>query len=84
MFMERIHDCRWFARLIARYTFVLALNIDWFQPYQHTAMSVGIIYLTVLNLLKLLRYSDVIFCVLVSYLGHLNPLMTSTLIYIHW
>ena len=42
--------------LIAPYTYALALNIDWFQPYQHTVMSVGVIYLTILNLPRHLRY----------------------------
>ncbi len=26
------------------------LNVDWFQPFSHTIYSVGVIYLTVMNL----------------------------------
>ena len=32
------------------------LNIDWFQPYIHTASSVGVIYLAIMNLPRHLRY----------------------------
>ena len=32
------------------------LNIDWFQPYTHTRSSVGVVYLSVLNLPRFLRY----------------------------
>ena len=33
-----------------RFTFFLAMNVDWFKPYKHTEASVGAIYLTVMNL----------------------------------
>ena len=33
-----------------------ALNIDWLQPYTHANSSVGVIYMTVLNLPRHLRY----------------------------
>lgn len=36
--------------LAEQFTFALALNIDWFQPYKLTESSVGAIYLTVFNL----------------------------------
>ena len=29
---------------------VLALNIDWFNPYKHTQYTIGAVYLTILNL----------------------------------
>lgn len=32
------------------------LNIDWFQPYKHTNSSVGAIYLTVMNLPRVIRF----------------------------
>lgn len=32
------------------YSFGLMLNCDWFQPYKHLQYSIGVIYLTVLNL----------------------------------
>ena len=38
------------------FSFAFVLNIDWFQPYTHTNYSVGVIYLTVLNLPRALRY----------------------------
>ncbi len=42
--------------LAAPYTFGLMMNIDWFQPYEHTVCSVGVIYLTVMNLPRTIRY----------------------------
>ena len=41
---------------VNKYSFGLSLNIDWFQPYIHTTSSVGVIYATVLNLPRYLRY----------------------------
>ena len=38
------------------YSFGFILNVDWFQPYLHTQASVGVIYLTVLNLPHSIRY----------------------------
>ena len=32
------------------------VNIDWFQPFQHTQYSVGVIYLVLLNLPRSLRF----------------------------
>lgn len=34
----------------------LAINIDWFNPYDDTAYSVGAVYLVVLNLPRLERF----------------------------
>ncbi len=42
--------------LQAPFTFGLMINIDWFQPYTHTVSSVGVIYLTIMNLPRTLRY----------------------------
>ena len=44
--------------LAERYTYGLILNIDWFQPYKHLAYSVGVVYLSVLNLPSHLRYIE--------------------------
>lgn len=44
------------AFLSASTTFGLMINIDWFQPYKHTASSVGAIYLTIMNLPRSMRY----------------------------
>ena len=32
------------------FSYLLTLNVDWFQPFQHTNYSVGAIYLIVQNL----------------------------------
>lgn len=42
--------------LDAEYSLAFILNIDWFQPYTHTQTSIGVIYLTVLNLPRYIRY----------------------------
>ena len=34
----------------------LMLNVDWFQPYVHTCCSVGVVFLTIMNLPRSLRY----------------------------
>ena len=35
---------------------VLMLNVDWFQPFKHREYSVGVIYLSIMNLPLTLRY----------------------------
>ena len=40
-----------------RTSFLLSLNVDWFQPYKHTNDSVGVIYLVLLNLPRSVRYN---------------------------
>ena len=42
--------------LAKEYSIAFILNVDWFQPYKHTQTSVGVIYLTVLNLPRYIRY----------------------------
>ena len=37
---------------------MLILNLDWFQPYKHITYSIGVLYLSVLNLPSQLRYSN--------------------------
>ena len=39
-------------------SFALILNVDWFQPFTHTQYSIGVIYLTVLNLPRYIRYKQ--------------------------
>ena len=34
----------------------LMLNCDWFQPFKHTQYSVGVLYLTILNLPRSMRF----------------------------
>ena len=38
------------------FTLAVMLNVDWFQPFTHTAFSVGVLYLSVMNLPRHLRY----------------------------
>ena len=38
------------------HTYAFMINMDWFQPYKHLTYSVGIIYLSVLNLPRSMRY----------------------------
>lgn len=35
---------------------LLMLNVDWFRPYKHTVYSVGVIYLVIQNLPRILRF----------------------------
>ena len=44
------------AFLESPFTFGLMMNIDWFQPYSHTVASVGVIYLTLMNLPRSIRF----------------------------
>ena len=34
----------------------LMINVDWFQPYKHTTYSVGVVYLTIMNLPRSIRF----------------------------
>ena len=45
----------------------LMLNIDWFQPFEHSIYSIGVIYVALLNLPRNIRYNEenVIICGLV-------------------
>ena len=42
--------------LAQRYSYALMLNVDWFQPFENFAYSVGVIYLVILNLPRTTRY----------------------------
>lgn len=42
--------------LSEKYSFGLMVNLDWFQPYKHLTYSVGVMYLTILNLPREIRY----------------------------
>lgn len=37
-------------------TIALFLNIDWFQPFKHRVYSIGVIYLAILNLPRVVRF----------------------------
>ncbi|XP_045188652.2 uncharacterized protein LOC123546448 [Mercenaria mercenaria] len=39
-------------------TFGLMLNVDWFQPYEHVVHSVGVIYLSIMNLPREERFRE--------------------------
>ena len=45
-----------FPFLEESYSYGFMLNLDWFQPYEHLQYSVGVIYLSVLNLPPNVRY----------------------------
>ena len=38
------------------FAFAYILNIDWFQPFTHTVASIGVVYLTIINLPRYLHY----------------------------
>lgn len=42
--------------LSATYTYALTLNVDWFQPYKHSIWSVGVMYISIMNLPRQKRY----------------------------
>ena len=35
---------------------LLMLNVDWFKPFKHSPYSVGVIYLVILNLPRMMRF----------------------------
>ena len=52
-----IYDGRiWEDFLAQKYSWCLALNVDWFQPFSHVTDSVGALYMVILNLPRELRY----------------------------
>jgi len=50
--------------LSEKYNFALSLNVDWFQPFKHVSDSVGVMYLSILNLPRTERYKpeNIILC----------------------
>ena len=50
-------QCEGVPFLASPHSYGLILNLDWFQPYKHLTYSVGVLYLSVLNLPSHLRYS---------------------------
>ena len=40
---------------LTSFSLTVMLNVDWFQPYSHTVSSVGVIYLTIMNLPRQVR-----------------------------
>ena len=40
---------------LTSFSLAVMLNVDWFQPYSHTVSSVGVIYLTIMNLPRQVR-----------------------------
>lgn len=61
-----------------KYSFGFSLNIDWFQPYTHTTSSVGVIYITVLNLPRFIRYKRENVILIGIFLGHVSQKRTLT------
>lgn len=58
------------------YNFGLLLNIDWYQPFKHTIYSVGVMFITIFNLPRHLRYrpENVILCGIIP--GPSEPRLT--------
>lgn len=44
--------------LAVPFSYLLTLNVDWFQPFSHTEYSVGAIYLTIQNLPRSERFKE--------------------------
>lgn len=44
--------------LTAPLSYLVTLNVDWFQPFSHTEYSVGVIYLTIQNLPRSERFKE--------------------------
>ncbi len=47
--------------LAAPFNLALMLNIDWFHSYKHTVSSVGAIYLTIMNLPRMMQFISIYF-----------------------
>lgn len=47
-------NCHNFLR--SPYNLLLALNVDWFEPFERGVYAVGAIYLTILNVPRSIRY----------------------------
>ena len=47
-----------FNFLTAPLSFLVTLNVDWFQPFSHTEYPVGVIYLTIQNLPRNERFKE--------------------------
>ena len=53
---KMFHDRDYNDFLNYPYSYLLSLNVDWFQPFVHTIYSTGAIYLTIQNIPRLERY----------------------------
>lgn len=42
--------------LAKKYSLAFMLNIDWFQPYKHRTYSIGVMYLSIMNLPRNIRF----------------------------
>ena len=49
------------------HSYGLILNIDWFEPFEHSIYAVGVIFIAILNLPRHIRYSqeNVLICGLI-------------------
>ena len=60
--MDDIYDGKVWKELLetgfftSSYNLAVQLNVDWFQPYSHVRDSVGVLYLSIANLPRNLRY----------------------------
>ena len=66
-------------------SFAFMINLDWFQPHKHVQYSIGVIYLSILNLPRAFRYRLKNICLIgiipgpkepeISVNSYLNPLV---------
>ena len=58
------------------HAYAFIINMDWFQPYKHLTYSVGVIYLSVLNLPRSMRYQLQNICLIGIITGPREPEVT--------
>lgn len=53
--------------MLQPYSYGLMLNIDWFEPFEHSVYAVGVVFLSLLNLPRHIRYDkeNIILCGLI-------------------
>ena len=61
-FMTDVYDGKlwsdWKQYLDIPGNLLLMINVDWFKPFKHTPYSVGVIYLVILNLPRMMRFKS--------------------------
>ena len=54
--MERFHELEGSPFLALPFNFAFSLNVDWFQPFERTQHSIGVMYIAILNLPREIRF----------------------------
>lgn len=70
---QQFHSTGFFSQ---PYSYGLLLNIDWFEPFEHSVYAVGVVFMSLLNLPRHIRYNqeNVILCGLIP--GPKEPSLT--------